>query len=300
MAPLEHFLLDLEPFLFIAVAIAFFRSGGGRRLPALGTYFAIRGGSMVLLNWVFAFNGMPSCGTTLYTVYFCTYWLSFIGEAVALFFVIQELFDRAMEPVPGLRRLGLLAFRWVCIVSLIVAIGAVALPVARSTSADGRGPLSMIGDITLAVGRCIDILELCLLAFLGLSIHSLGRSFRSRLFGISLGFGLQAAAELVTFALLVGSHGPSLISSANLMLQVVTTVVLLTWAAYFIVPEPESERSMIVLPPTSVMARWNSLANGLGQTPQVAAAQPATGFFLQDIEGVVERVLAKNPVIANR
>jgi hypothetical protein len=35
--------------------------------------------------------------------------------------------------------------------------------------------------------------------------------------------------------------------------------------------------------------------------PQVAAAaQPVTGFFLQDIEGVVERVLAKNPVVTNR
>lgn len=299
MAQLEHFLVFLEPVLFLVVAVAFFKAGAARKLPALATYLVVRGGSMLFLNGILLLRGMPECGTLLYTVYFCSYWLSYIIEAVALFFVIQELFGKAMEPVPGLRRLGLLAFRWVCIVSFIVAVGAVALPVARG-SATGGGPLSMVGDITLAVARCVDILELCLLAFLGLSIHALGRSFRSRFFGISLGFGIQAAAELVTAALLVGSRSAGMTSSANLMLQVATTVVLITWAAYFLLPEPEAERQMIVLPPTSVMARWNSLANGLGQMPQVAAAQPSTGFFLQDIEGVVERVLAKNPVIANR
>lgn len=299
MAQLEHFLVLLEPVLFLAVAVAFFRSGAARRLPALGTYLVIRAGSEILLDWLLLIRGVPQCGTTLYTVYFCTYWLSYIADAVALFFVIQEVFGRVMEPVPGLRRLGLLVFRWVCIVSLIVAVGAVALPVAR-TSSGGHAALSMVGDITLAVARSIDILELCLLAFLGLSIHALGRSFRSRLFGISLGFGIQAAAELVTAALLMGSHSPELQSSANLMLQIGTTVVLLTWTAYFVIPEPATERSMIVLPPTSVMARWNSLASGIGQTPQVVAAQPSSGFFLQDIEGVVERVLAKNPVVADR
>lgn len=299
MAQLEHYLVLLEPVLFLAVAVAFFRSGSARRLPALATYVVVRGGSMLFLNGLLLVYGMPQCGTTLYTIYFYSYWLAYIAEAVALFFVVQELFGQAMEPAPGLRRLGLLVFRWVCIVSLIVAVGAVALPVARDSSAGHAMPM-MLGNIALAVARSIDILELCLLAFLGLSIHALGRSFRSRLFGISLGFGIQAAAELVVAALLTGARSTGMISSANLMLQIATTVVLLTWTAYFVIPEPSTERTMIVLPPTSVMARWNSLASGIGQTPQVVAAQPSSGFFLQDIEGVVERVLAKNPVVADR
>ena len=298
MAQLEHFLVSAEPVLVLLAGLAFFRSGSARRLPALTTYFIVRGVSVVFLNWVLCYNGMPQCGTTLYTVFFYSYWLLFIAAAVSLFFVVQEVFDRVMEPVPGLRRLGLLAFRWVSIVSVIVAIGAVALPAAMANHTQASHDI--LGPIGLEVARCIDILELCLLAFLGLSIHSLGRSFRSRLFGIGLGFGLQAAAELIATALLSQYSGSALSSSANIFLEGSTLFVLLIWTTYFLLPEPKTESSMLVLPPTSMLARWNSLANGLGQTPQVMPAQPATGFFLQDIEGVVERVLAKNPVIAPR
>jgi hypothetical protein len=34
--------------------------------------------------------------------------------------------------------------------------------------------------------------------------------------------------------------------------------------------------------------------------PEAVPAGAPTGFFLQDIEGVVDRVLAKNPVVAPR
>jgi len=146
--------------------------------------------------------------------------------------------------------------------------------------------------------RCVTIMELCLVAFLALTIHALGRSFRSRLFGIGMGFGLQAAMDLVGSALIVRFPGTS--SPVNLVLQIATPLVLLVWTAYFVLPEPASERSMIVLPPSSVMARWNALAKGIGQTPEAAVATPTTGFFLQDIEGVVDRVLAKNPVVIGR
>lgn len=292
----QDFLIKLEPLLWIAVGIALFRSKLFRRLPAVSTYFVIRGVSLVLLDWVILAKGMPECGTTLYAIYFYSYWFFFVASAVAVFFAIQEIFHTVMEPAPGLRRLGIMAFRWVSIVSAIVAVGVVALPAADVATA-GTQMTQLIGHAGLEMARCLDILELCLLAFLALSIHALGRSFRSRLFGIGLGFGIQAAGELITAALLVGNTGTGLNSSANLFLQSVTTIVLLTWTTYLVLPEPEAERQMIVLPPTSMLGRWNALANGLGQMPQLATAQSTTGFFLQDIEGVVERVLAKNPVI---
>jgi hypothetical protein len=118
------------------------------------------------------------------------------------------------------------------------------------------------------------------------------------LFGISLGFGLQAAADLVFTA--VSVRYPGLTSSAALGLQIATSLVLVTFSVYFLVPEPAAERNMIVLPPQSMLARWNALAKGLGQMPEPVVAGAPTGFFLQDIEGVVDRVLAKNPVVAPR
>lgn len=233
------------------------------------------------------------CHTDFYTAYFYGYWFAYVATAVAIFFVIQEVFKRVMEPVPGLRRLGLLAFRWISVVSIIVAVGAVALP---GTMA--KTDVSPIGPICMEVMRCMSVLELCLMAFLALAIHALGRSFRSRLFGLGLGFGTQAMADLIFTAVSIRYHAIN--SVANLGLQLITDVVLVAWSVYFFMPEPSAERNMIVLPPSSMLSRWNALAKGLGQMPEPVTAGAPTGFFLQDIEGVVDRVLAKNPVVAPR
>ncbi len=292
MAHLEDLLFGAEPLFVLLAAIAFFKSGSARRLPALATYFVVRASSLVFLEAVYYIGGPIQGHTFRYTAYFYGYWISYVAAAVAIFFVVQEVFRQVLEPVPGLRRLGLLAFRWISIISAVIALGAIGLPASVAATNGDR-----IGPIALQMVRYVSVMEICLLAFLALSIHAFGRSFRSRLFGIGLGFGMQAALELVASALQAGS---GLHSAMNLVLQITTTVALLTWFAYFVLPEPQEERSIIVLPPQSALARWNALANGLGQAPQVATAQPASGFFLQDIEGVVERVLAKNPAVSAR
>jgi hypothetical protein len=286
-------LSNLEPVFLLIAGVCFLKSGSARRLPALGVYFIVRGFTLLVLEGLVWSGGLPAYGTLRYAAYFYTYWGSYVVSAITIFFVVQEVFKRVMEPVPGLRRLGLLAFRWISIVSVVVSVGAIALPAGTGNS--GQYFLIQVGPHLM---RCVSIMELSLLAFLALSIQTLGRSFRSRLFGIGFGFGLQAATELVCSALY--AKYPAMTSPLNLFQQAMITVVLLTWAAYFLVPEPSAERSLIVLPPSSSMARWNALAKGIGQTPEVALTTQPSGFFLQDIEGVVDRVLAKNPVIAAR
>jgi hypothetical protein len=295
MSHLFEILFRLEPVFFVLAAAAFFKSKSAERLPALATYIVVRLVSLVYLELVYHWGGVaPVAPSVRYEAYFYGYWISYIAIAISIFFIVQEVFKRVMEPVPGLRRLGLMAFRWVSVVSLVVAVGAVALPATALPSNNG----DRIGPLCLQFMRCVSVMELCLLAFLALSIHSLGRSFRSRLFGIGFGFGMQAATELVFTA--ISARYPGLDSAANAAQQVMVTLVLVTWTVYFLVPEPAAERSMIVLPPQSMLARWNALAKGLGQVPEPAMAGAPTGFFLQDIEGVVDRVLAKNPVVVPR
>jgi len=295
MSPLFEILFKLEPLFLALAAVAFFKSRSAQRLPAFASYVVVRLIQVVSLEVIYHWGGTPPvCPSTRYAVYFYGYWISYVAVATCIFFVVQEVFKRVMEPVPGLRRLGLLAFRWISIVSIVVAVGAVALPATAIPSNNG----DRIGPLCLQSMRCVSVLELCLLAFLALTIHALGRSFRSRLFGISLGFGLQAATELVFTA--ISARYPGLDSAANSAQQIVVTFVLVTWTVYFLMPEPTAERNMIVLPPTSMLSRWNALAKGLGQMPEPVVAGTPTGFFLQDIEGVVDRVLAKNPVVAPR
>jgi len=295
MAHLQDILVRLEPLFLLIAAAAFFRSGSSRRHPAVAIYFILRGAQLLFAELVLNVwgHGMPDCMDVRYSVYFWGYWISYLTIAVAIFFVVQEIFKRVMEPIPGLRRLGLMAFRWISIVSLVISVGAIALPAGlRASGGFDLGPMA------LQTARCVSVMELCLLAFLALTIHSLGRSFRSRLFGIALGFGMQSVAELVVSAL--QARHPGVTEGSNLFLQIVITVVLVTWSAYFLAPEPAAERNMIVLPPQSMLSRWNALAKGLGQMPQPVAVGAPTGFFLADIEGVVDRVLAKNPVIVPR
>jgi hypothetical protein len=292
MAQLQEFLVRLEPLFLLIAGVMFARSGCARKYPALSAYFAIRGVTLLFIDGLI-WNGIPPNGSIRYLVYYFDFYFNYLIIAVTVFFVIQEIFKKVMEPVPGLRRLGLMAFRWVSVVSVVVSIGTITL--SSETRHPGLFYLCKLGPNLM---RCVTVMELCLVAFLALTIHALGRSFRSRLFGIAMGFGLQASMDLINNALIVRYPGAA--SPVNTVSQIVTTCVLLTWTAYFLMPEPASERSMIVLPPSSVMARWNALAKGIGQTPEAAVATPNTGFFLQDIEGVVDRVLAKNPVVTSR
>jgi hypothetical protein len=296
MAHLQEILIKLEPVLVALAALSFFKSRSAQRLPAMATYLVFYLVSLAYLEIVYNVGGaIASTTSPRYEFYFWGYWISYVAKTVSIFFVVQEVFKRVMEPIPGLRRLGLMAFRWISVVSIVVAVGGVALPNALATHSDSS---SKFGPICVQTMRCVSVMELCLLAFLALSIHSLGRSFRSRLFGIGLGFGVQAATELIFSA--IPASCPGLTSLSNVSQQMVASVVLVTWAVYFLVREPEAERNLIVLPPSSMLARWNALAKGLGQMPEPAMAGAPTGFFLQDIEGVVDRVLAKNPVVAPR
>ena len=50
-----------------------------------------------------------------------------------------------------------------------------------------------------------------------------------------------------------------------------------------------------MIPLNSTILRWNEIASALGHTgTQVAVQQPASGFFLTDVERVVEDVLNRN------
>jgi hypothetical protein len=278
-----------EPVLIWVALILFLKSGMSKRFPAMLGYLGLRAGSAVILEIILNLHRFIRIDNTLqYSVYFYAYWTFYTLSAVAIFLVIQEIFCHVTEPVPGIRRFGLLAFRWVAIISVIISVGS-SLPL--------KGLGAGLMSVGFQVMRCVSILELCLLAFLALFIHSLGRSFRSAAFGIALGFGVQAAMELVLS--MVATRSAVLDTNVNLALQVVITCVLAAWMAYFMMPEPEAEREAITLPVSSSLIRWNEIANALGHSTPHVAVGPSGATFLQDVEQVVDKVLTKNSISVN-
>jgi hypothetical protein len=276
-----------EPLLMVIAMVALLRSREHRRFPALFAYVSVRLTSSVILHLLLqAHRFVAVSEKTIYSCYFYTYWCSYVSGAILVFLVIQELFQSSMDPFPGLKWLGSISFRWVASISFVATSAALLTP-------GGKGNKFFLALVAQAM-RCESIFILSLLLFLLLAAGKLGLSYRSRVFGISFGFGIMAASDLVISTGLLHLGGDMLTSTVSVVTTSASLVTLAVWSAYFMVPEPA--RRFTALSPSSPLARWNEIATTFGHsTPRVPVAVPAASdFFLQDVEKVVDRILIKN------
>jgi len=266
--------------LWATLGFLFWKKGLQKRFPALNIYLALRVGSMPILLGLLYIESQP-WGHHYFPYYFYSSWAVYIASAVLLFFVTLEIFRSVLSAFSGLMRLGTVVFRWVALVSAVASLGSISYT---------HPSVSLIPDFALALMRSVSILELCLLAFLGLCINALQLSFKDLAVGFGLGFGMMSANDLIYAALSPGN------SSLNAPLQFAyEAAILLTvgmWVAYCAVPE--RVRKPLVMPANSTIYRWNEIAAALGHGTHVAVQQPANGFFLTDVERVVEKVLTRN------
>jgi hypothetical protein len=217
-----------------------------------------------------------------YQIYFYVYWTSFALEAILSLLVIYSIFKLAMAPLKGLQTLGMLVFRWVAAISVAVAIGVAVTP-------HLSGIKFMVAMIT-QLQQTSSILTLCLLLFVCFAIRPMGLSFRSRIFGVSLGLGFLATINLINSAWI--AHNPSMYSLFSLVNGLAVGLTLLTWSAYFAFPEPK--RRIIVLPTTSPFLRWNQISMALGDDPGFVAVGgiPPELFAPAELE-IMRRASAK-------
>ena len=267
--------------LTTVLCLLFWKKKLHRRFPAMGSYLALRVASAPILFTLLALYERQG-GQKLFVSYFFTYWAVYIASAVLLFFICMEVFRSALASFPGLMKFGIVIFRWAVLASVIMTFS--------SISFSHRGILS-IPEVAFGLMRSVSILELCLLGFLCLSMNALRLSARDMAFGIALGFGLMSANDFAQ-ALRI-SYSTTLNSPLQFVYESVILVALGTWAVYCALPEPV--RKAVVMPVSSTIYRWNEIASALGHTgTQVALQQPATSFFLTDVERVVEKVLSRN------
>ena len=270
-----------EFLLWAAVAFVFWKKQLRRRFPAMWTYLALHVTcTPVLLGVLYLQPHVWS--RVLYPVYFFGYWAVYIASAITLFFVAIEVFRSALSAFSGLVKFGTVIFRWALVVSVIVSLASISLA--------NRGVL-IIPEIGFRLMRAVSILELCLLAFLCLSMNALRLSVRDLAFGIALGLGTLSANDFVTSALV--SKNSSLTSPLQFVSEALILLSLGVWTTFLALPEPA--RKPVVIPANSTIYRWNEIASALGHTgTQVAVVQPANRFFLTDVEKVVDKVLTRN------
>jgi hypothetical protein len=276
-----------EFLLAVLLGAVFWKRGLHKRFPAMGAYLALR----VVAGLALAVLFMGRSGRLIAThpferacaqCYFLAYWAIYISSAVLLYFICMEVFRSALSAVPGLLKFGIVIFRWAALVSVIVT--------ASSMSFAHRGVL-IIPDVATSLMHSVSLLELCLLAFLCLSMNALRLPVRDLAFGIALGLGVMSANDFI-FATLTPRKA-SLTSPSQFVYESVILLAFGTWAAYCALPEPV--RMPVVMPINSTLYRWNEIASALGHTgTQVAVQEPSSTFFLSDVENVVEKVLNRN------
>ena len=271
----------VEFLLSAVLGFLFWKKKLQRRFPAMGIYLALRVASMPVLLLLFSGDSIIRSQMWLIS-YFYAYWAVYLASAALLFLVCIEVFKSALSAFTGLMKLGILIFRWAVLASVIVTFSTV--------SFSHRGIL-LIADIALGLMRSVSVLELCLLAFLCLSMNALRLSIRDVSFGLALGFGLMSANDFVVVSLM--SHNTSLTAPLQFVHQTIVLAAIGTWVAYCALPEPA--RKPVVVAANSTIYRWNEIASALGHTgTQVAVQQPANSFFLTDVEKVVDKVLNRS------
>src|SRR6202049_1960783 len=156
-----------------------------------------------------------------YVLYFIPFWLGEAINAVLGFKVIHEIFIDVFRPYHTLKDLGTLLFKWAGVVMLLVSV-----VVAFSNSFDESPLIHALSTLQ----RSVRVVQFGLILFLILFSRFLGVSRKQVSFGISLGFGLFAAVELMLMAL--NSGGFVRQRNLNLVNMVTLILAILVWCGY--------------------------------------------------------------------
>jgi hypothetical protein len=274
----------VEPLMCIAAIVFLLRSEVARSYGYLTALLSVRLVSdLVCLSVIH----LPATVSTqaCYRIYFYTYWGSYAVEAILSLLVIYSIFKLSMAPLKGLQNFGMMIFRWVAAISVAVTVGVSIAP--------HHVGLEFIIGLVSQLQQTSSVLTLCLLLFVCFAIRPMGLSYRSRIFGISMGLGILATTDLVRAAWL--AHYPTnMYSGLNLISGLAMCVTLCIWTAYFAFPEPK--RRLIVLPTTSPFLRWNQISLALGDEPgYVAIGGIAPELFAPAEIEIMKRASAMAP-----
>ncbi len=259
----HHYFLDFfayaEPVLCIVVLIFLGRNRLFKEYAYLAALLSVELLSVAidLPILYFAHHGLSHL--LAYNIYFYTYWVSFAVEALLWLMVVYSVYKLAMAPLQGLQKLGMLVFRWAAAIAAVVTIAMAFAPHANSHT--------MIIAVVTQLQQTASILTLCLILFVTFAIRPMGLSYRSRIFGVSLGMGIVSATSLVGSAWFSANpHFGGLLDTVTALGGFISVAM---WATYFALPEPK--RSIIMLPTTSPFLRWNQISLALGGSPGYVA-----------------------------
>lgn len=228
-------------------------------------------------------NSIAMIGTALClrfaspTVYCYYYWFETIAIDSLSLAVTLEIFRDIFKPYEALRHFGSVMFRWILAVMVLVSV-------VSAVSTGSMHPSAILNSVSMMFDRGLEILQCGIVLFLLLSNRYIGISYKQRVFGIAVGFGIGAAATLMVLSVIEWVP-TSLIQPLGGLMNLAVVMGQAIWLAYFFIPQPE--RLISDAAPES--RRWEyALASMHSPAPE--------GLFLSSIDRTVERLLTKNNV----
>jgi hypothetical protein len=224
-----------EFLLWAVLAFLFWKKGFHRSFPAMGYYLALNlAASPVLGVLLFTQSTQLSISITNpyfshYAFYVYTFWAVYIANSVLFFFVCIEIIRSALSGFSELKKSAVVTFRWVALLSAIVSLS--------TANFEHRNLISIpmiIPEVAYRLMRSVSIVELCLLAFLCLSMKALHLSVRDMSFGIAVGFALMSSSDLLISSFI--SRKTSLIDPIQFVKEGVLLSALGIWIAYSALP----------------------------------------------------------------
>lgn len=207
-----------HPVLQLALGGVMLRQKIHRTFPVFFAYVAFQ---ILSFGFLFPLNKLSN-DPLYYELYFYLYWACSAINLILGFMIIHEVFLDVFRPYHTLKDLGSVMFKWAALVMLLVAF-----VVAASSSGQGMEPI--MGAI-LTVERCVRVAQCGLVLFMIVFARYVGVSWRQRSFGIAVGVGASAGAELGTYALYVGGLMSQV--SLHVVNLVAYNLAILVWFTY--------------------------------------------------------------------
>lgn len=259
------FLWWAQPFLQSVVAGVLWRRKVHKQFPVFFTFLLAQ-----VVNFVVLY---PLYGrSSTYAWYFCLYWTGQAVSAVLGFKVIHEIFLDVFRPYHALKDLGTPVFKWAGAVMLLVSV------VVAASSSLNQDPIT---HAVTTLERSVSTVQVGLILFLIIFAGFLGVSRKQLSFGIALGFGSMALADLMLYALFAGKLvGHNHLNLLNMLFYDISVGV---WIAY-------ASLATAMREPSANPLRTQRWERSLADLRPAAAGDSLIPMF----EGMVERAFSRN------
>jgi hypothetical protein len=182
-------------------------------------------------------------------LYFYSRWSSDGISLTLAFMVILEIFRISLAEYPTVRRIGIRLLVIAALLSIVVAL--LLLP-------QGAKSATAMMKFIFVTERSLRIIQIALLVAMFAFSSYLALSWKNYVFGIALGYGLYAAANLAISA--YGAYmGPGVAYRCSLLDSAAWSCGAAIWLVYLLQPEPKSPG----LPPPSTKQDLEDWRNAL-------------------------------------